>query len=64
MQLVFTTSPLWTALVASAVLNEAPLPLLWPVFGATVAGSGGPSPRPPPPLLVSFRPTGSDAGVA
>lgn len=38
-QLVFTTSPLWTALVAAAVLREAPPKLLWPSFGATLVGS-------------------------
>eukprot|EP00208_Stichococcus_sp_RCC1054_P004145 CAMPEP_0206137062 /NCGR_PEP_ID=MMETSP1473-20131121/2239_1 /ASSEMBLY_ACC=CAM_ASM_001109 /TAXON_ID=1461547 /ORGANISM="Stichococcus sp, Strain RCC1054" /LENGTH=397 /DNA_ID=CAMNT_0053529957 /DNA_START=235 /DNA_END=1428 /DNA_ORIENTATION=+ len=38
-QLVFTTSPLWTSLVGAAAVREAPPPLLWPVFAVTVAGS-------------------------
>lgn len=44
-QLVFTTSPLWTSLVGAAAVREAPPPLLWPVFAVTVAGSGGPLAR-------------------
>lgn len=38
-QLIFTTSPLWTALIATVALREAPPKLLWPSFGGTLAGS-------------------------
>lgn len=42
MQLIFTSSPLITAVVGSVIMDEPWPPKLWETLGLTLVGSGGP----------------------